>query len=193
MDGPKEVHLLLLDNERSRIYEDEQLSASLRCIRCGACMNHCPVYTKIGGHAYGSTVPGPIGATIEPQKQGLDKLGVLPTASSLCGACGEACPVQIPLPSLLHRLRYEQVRNDHTNITKGQGSGRSSREALIWKLWSWGHANPKIYRLGTRMVSWLWRGIPSALLAPWTRVRSKPNMAPKTLHELARKEGFNDE
>ncbi len=192
-DGPQEVHLLLLDNERSRIYADEQLSASLRCIRCGTCMNHCPVYTKIGGHAYGSTVPGPIGATIEPQKQGLDKLGVLPTASSLCGACGEVCPVQIPLPSLLHRLRYEQVRNDHTHITKGQGSGRSTREAIVWKLWSWGHANPTVYRIGTRIVSRLWGWVPSTLLAPWTKVRSKPQLAPKTLHELARKEGFKDE
>jgi len=191
-DGPKEVHLLLLDNGRSRIYEDEQLMASLRCIRCGACMNHCPVYTKIGGHAYGSTIPGPIGSVIEPQKYGLDKFGILPTASTLCGACGEACPVQIPLPSLLHRLRYEQVRNDRTLTTKGQGSGRSGKEAFIWKLWSWGHANPILYRVGTRVASRLRRFIP-ANLGPWTKNRSKPKLAPRTLHELAREEGFNNE
>lgn len=191
-DGPKEVHLLLLDNERSRIYEDKQLMASLRCIRCGACMNHCPVYTKIGGHAYGSTIPGPIGATIEPQKYGLDKFGVLPTASTLCGACGEVCPVEIPLPSLLHRLRYEQVRDDQTNITKGQGSSRSTKEALIWKIWSWGHANPSLYRIGTKLTSRL-RGLMPSNLGPWTQVRSKPKLAPKTLHELAQEEGFKNE
>ena len=117
-DGPKEVHLVLLDNGRSRIYQDPELVATLRCIRCGACMNHCPVYTRIGGHAYSSTIPGPIGSVLEPQKAGLDQLGVLPTASTLCGACGEVCPVQIPLPKLLNRLRHDSVRNDNKVSTK---------------------------------------------------------------------------
>ncbi|OQX32616.1 MAG: iron-sulfur cluster-binding protein [Candidatus Sedimenticola endophacoides] len=95
-DGPREVHLLLLDNGRSRIHRDAQLIDTLRCIRCGACMNHCPVYGRIGGHAYGSTIPGPIGSVVEPQKEGLARFGELPTASTLCGACAEVCPVRIP-------------------------------------------------------------------------------------------------
>lgn len=191
-DGPKEVHLVLLDNQRSKIYEDNELFDSLRCIRCGACMNHCPVYTRIGGHAYGSTIPGPIGSVIEPQKFGLDKFGVLPTASTLCGACGEVCPVQIPLPKLLHRLRYEQVREDHTGATNGQGSQRSGKEALIWKLWSRAHANPALYRGATRLASLLRAAIPNRI-GPWTRVRKVPRLAPKSLHQLAREEGFSHE
>ena len=191
-DGPQEVHLVLLDNQRSRIYADEELFDSLRCIRCGACMNHCPVYTRIGGHAYGSLIPGPIGSVIEPQKFGLENFGVLPTASTLCGACGEVCPVKIPLPRLLHRLRYEQVREDHTGATRGQGSQRSSKEALTWKLWSWVHARPGVYRGGTRLAS-LARGLVPGNIGPWTRVRKAPAIAAKSLHQLAREEGFNDE
>jgi L-lactate dehydrogenase complex protein LldF len=191
-DGPKEVHLVLLDNQRSKIYEDEELFDSLRCIRCGACMNHCPVYTKIGGHAYGSLIPGPIGSVIEPQKFGLDKFGILPTNSTLCGACGEVCPVKIPLPKLLHRLRYEQVRNDHTGATNGQGSRRSAKEAMIWKLWSWAHARPAVYRTGTKVAA-LFRGLMPNKMGPWTRVRTAPKIAPKSLHELAREEGFDNE
>jgi L-lactate dehydrogenase complex protein LldF len=191
-DGPKEVHLVLLDNQRSKIYEDEELYDSLRCIRCGACMNHCPVYTKIGGHAYGSLIPGPIGSVIEPQKFGLDKFGILPTNSTLCGACGEVCPVKIPLPKLLHRLRYEQVRDDNTGATNGQGSRRSTKEAMIWKLWSWAHARPAVYRTGTKVAA-LFRGMIPNKMGPWTRVRTAPKIAPKSLHELAREEGFDNE
>lgn len=191
-DGPKEVHLVLLDNQRSKIYADEELFDSLRCIRCGACMNHCPVYTRIGGHAYGSLIPGPIGSVIEPQKFGLENFGVLPTASTLCGACGEVCPVRIPLPKLLHRLRYEQVRSDHTGATNGQGSQRSTKEAMIWKLWSWAHAHPALYRGGARLAG-LFRGIIPNKLGPWTRVRTAPKIAPKSLHQLAREEGFDNE
>jgi L-lactate dehydrogenase complex protein LldF len=93
-DGPREMHLVLVDNGRTQAYSDEQLRSTLQCIRCGACMNHCPVYTRIGGHAYGTTYPGPIGEIISPHLLGLAATHVLPTASSLCGACGEVCPVQ---------------------------------------------------------------------------------------------------
>lgn len=191
-DGPKEVHLVLLDNGRSRIYQDPELVATLRCIRCGACMNHCPVYTRIGGHAYGSTIPGPIGSVLEPQKAGLDQLGVLPTASTLCGACGEVCPVQIPLPKLLNRLRHDSVRNDNMVNTKGQGSRRSAKEALIWRLWSWAHAHPVIYRAGTRIATRL-RGLMPSRLGPWTEARTAPKIAARSLHELAREKGFGHE
>ncbi|MDP1647120.1 MAG: LutB/LldF family L-lactate oxidation iron-sulfur protein, partial [Rubrivivax sp.] len=93
LDGPKELHLILLDNGRSQAYRDADFRATLQCIRCGACMNHCPVYSRIGGLAYGTTYPGPIGAIISPHLLGLEATKDLPTASSLCGACSEVCPV----------------------------------------------------------------------------------------------------
>ncbi len=93
-DGPAEVHLMILDNGRSRIYSDEELSATLKCIRCGACMNHCPVYTRVGGHAYGAVYPGPIGKILIPQTEGVARRHDLVHTSNLCGACVEACPVE---------------------------------------------------------------------------------------------------
>jgi len=191
-DGPEEVHLVLLDNGRSRIYDDPELAATLRCIRCGACMNHCPVYTRIGGHAYGATVPGPIGSVLEPQKTGLKKLGVLPTASTLCGACGEVCPVRIPIPKLLNRLRFEGVRDGGEGPVKGAGSRRTRVEALAWRAWEAVHARPRLYRVGTRVVSRLRRLVPKRL-RPWTDCRKPPGIAPRTLHELAGEKGFRDE
>ena len=179
-DGPEEVHLVLLDNGRSRIYEDRELIASLRCIRCGACMNHCPVYTRIGGHAYGSTIPGPIGSILEPQKEGLDRLGVLPTASTLCGACGEVCPVRIPIPKLLNRLRFENVRNDGHPAVKGAGRGRKRLEAAIWGLWRTAHAHPRLYRLAGRLATRL-RGLLPRRLGAWTDCREAPRVAPTVL------------
>ncbi|MEW8142812.1 MAG: LutB/LldF family L-lactate oxidation iron-sulfur protein [Candidatus Thiodiazotropha endolucinida] len=190
-DGPDEVHLILLDNGRSRIYEDNELVNTLRCIRCGACMNHCPIYTRIGGHAYGTTIPGPIGSILEPQKAGLDNLGELPVASTLCGACAEVCPVRIPIPTLLNRLRYERVRTNHDGTTHGQGSGRTLMEATTWKGWSWLHRNPALYRLAMTLVTRMRKILPLGF-GPWTRVRSAPRIAAKTLHERAREEGFND-
>ena len=108
-DGPQEVHVVLLDNGRSRVLADELGRQALRCIRCSACLNVCPVYERAGGHAYGSVYPGPIGAVLNPQLRGtgsaVDKS--LPYASSLCGACFEACPVRIDIPSLLVHLRTQ--------------------------------------------------------------------------------------
>ncbi|MEW7978661.1 MAG: lactate utilization protein LutB domain-containing protein [Candidatus Sedimenticola endophacoides] len=175
-DGPREVHLLLLDNGRSHIHRDTQLIDTLRCIRCGACMNHCPVYGRIGGHAYGSTIPGPIGSVVEPQKEGLARFGELPTASTLCGACAEVCPVRIPLPDLLNRLRHEGVRGDGDGRIRGQGSRRKPVEAWIWRLWSLGHRHPAIYRLGTHLATRL-RSLLPARLGAWTDSRRAPRVA----------------
>ncbi len=180
-DGPEEVHLVLLDNGRSRIYRDRELIDTLRCIRCGACMNHCPVYTRIGGHAYTSTIPGPIGSVLEPQKLGLDQLGILPTASTLCGACGTVCPVRIPLPQLLNRLRFEGV-NDGPGGVPGAGSQRKTVESAVWTLWSWLHSHPALYRLATSMLGRARRLMPRRL-GPWTRVRTPPQPAARTLHQ----------
>lgn len=108
-EEPDEFHLILMDNGRTKILADEQMRESLYCIRCGACLNVCPVYQKIGGQAYGWIYPGPIGAIISPQLQGLDKAAELPFASSLCGACRDACPVAINIPDLLLALRAKVV------------------------------------------------------------------------------------
>jgi len=104
-DGPEEFHLILVDNGRSRMLADPDLREALNCIRCGACLNICPVYQKVGGHAYGWVYPGPIGAIVSPMLVGLKQSKDLPFASSLCGACRDACPVKINIPKMLLNLR----------------------------------------------------------------------------------------
>ncbi len=190
-DGPHEVHLVLLDNGRSRIYGDPQLQATLRCIRCGACMNHCPVYTRISGHAYGTVYPGPIGIVLEPQKEGLDTIGELTSASTLCGACSEVCPVRIPLPDLINRLRFDAVRGDDAGA-RGHGSRRQFGEAVIWRAWALTHAHPALYRFGTWAAARVRKLLPQRLGA-WTRARAAPRIAEHSLHRLAREEGFEHE
>jgi len=109
-DGPREFHLVLLDNGRVSTLADELGRQALRCIRCSACLNVCPVYARVGGHAYGSVYPGPIGAILTPQLKGIEgDAGTLPYASSLCGACGDVCPVKIEIPRLLTHLRAREV------------------------------------------------------------------------------------
>ena len=110
--GPKEFHLVLLDNGRTRILADEKARETLLCIRCGACMNVCPVYNNVGGHAYGWVYPGPIGAILTPQLLGTALASNLPFASSLCGACADVCPVKIPIPEILLHLRRRAVEGD---------------------------------------------------------------------------------
>ncbi len=189
-DGPKEVHLILLDNGRSRIHADPELSATLRCIRCAACMNHCPVYTRLGGHAYGTVYPGPIGSILEPQLQGLAMRGELAEASSLCGACAEVCPVRIPIPRLLNRLRFESVRDGTGAGVAGRGARRTPGEARLWGLWSWVYGDPRRYRIFTRLATAL-RGLQPPRLGPWTRTREAPRLAHRDLHRLAREAGFD--
>jgi L-lactate utilization protein LutB len=111
-DGPQEVVVVLLDNGRTRALADQVGRQALRCIRCSACLNSCPVYERVGGHAYGSVYPGPIGAILNPLLKGVgvdDQVDSLPYASSLCGACFEVCPVRIDIPSVLVDLRVQVV------------------------------------------------------------------------------------
>ncbi len=187
-DGPREVHLVLLDNGRSQAYADQQLRKTLQCIRCGACMNHCPVYSRIGGHAYGTTYPGPIGEIISPHLLGLENTRDLPTASSLCGACGEVCPVRIPIPEMLMRLREESQRPageavDHP--LRGQGAAASTTEALAWRAWRRVYASPGTYRLFGWSATRL-RALTPPTQAGWTQNHVPMTPAPKTLHELVR-------
>jgi len=195
LDGPHEVHLVLLDSGRSRVYDDPELRDTLRCIRCGACMNHCPVYSRVGGHTYKFVYPGPIGKILTPQLEGLDCAGDQPHASTLCNACVEVCPVKIPIADILVRLRAESVHPSDSPAVKGGGSRRGLKETLAWKGWEWVYAKPWLYRLFTFSASRLGNLVPSSVgpLKAWTSVRAKPEFAPKTLHELARERGYCDE
>lgn len=185
LDGPDEVHLVLVDSGRSNIYQDDELLDTLRCIRCGACMNHCPVYTRIGGHAYGYTYPGPIGKILMPHMVGLDDAKDLPSASTLCGACGEVCPVRIPIPKLLVRLREESVAGDsnHDNsVVRGRGSKRNTTETLVWKGWAKMHKHGGLYRVGTGAAT-VFKGLMPNKIGAWTNCRTAPKLAASTLHE----------
>lgn len=172
LDGPEEVHLILLDNGRSLIQQDPKLKTTLACIRCGACMNHCPVYTKIGGHAYGTTYPGPIGQVVMPQLKGMSEHGDLLSACSLNGACGEACPVDIKLPHLIRTLRNKRQAE----------SPRYSLEKLIWSIWRIIHTQPRFYRSATKILAMLplsTRLFPKA----WRTQRKVMKPAKRSLHE----------
>ena len=120
-DGPKEFHVILLDNGRTKVLADPESRETLHCIRCAACLNTCPVYRQTGGHAYGSIYSGPIGAILTPQLQSMEHSQSLPYASSLCGACYEVCPVKINIPEILIHLRGKVVRNGDAPMGEGLG------------------------------------------------------------------------
>ena len=185
LDGPQEMHLVLLDNGRTQAYADEQLRKTLQCIRCGACMNHCPVYSRIGGAAYGTTYPGPIGEIISPHMMGLEATKDLPTASSLCGACGEVCPVRIPIPELLIRLRTEAQRAPDESVEhslRGQGAAHSLSEQMAWRAFTGIFGNRTTYKL------FGWAATRFRALTPsqkaWAQNHTPLKPAKKTLHQL---------
>src|SRR3989454_11599469 len=140
-EGPEELHIVVLDNGRSRMLASPVTRQALACIRCGACLNACPVYRQIGGHAYGSVYPGPIGAVLSPQLFGLAKAAQLPYASSLCGACREVCPVKIDIPELLLYLRAKITEGPERQEAGGGGqeegpAKRRRLEHLAFKIWA---------------------------------------------------------
>ena len=184
-DGPEEVHLILLDNGRTQAYADEELRATLQCIRCGACMNHCPVYARIGGHAYGTTYPGPIGAIISPHMLGLESTYPLAFASTLCGACGEVCPVRIPIPEILVRLRNEaQAHPDSEEASLvGSGAARSVAGTAVWSVWAQVYSKLGLYRLASWFMS-RGRALSPTEQGAWTRSRTPLIPAAKRLRDL---------
>ena len=184
-DGPQEVHLILLDNGRTQAYADEELRATLQCIRCGACMNHCPVYARIGGHAYGTTYPGPIGAIISPHMLGLESTYPLAFASTLCGACGEVCPVRIPIPEILVRLRNEaQAHPDSEEASLiGSGAARSVAGTAVWSVWAQVYSKLGLYRLASWFMS-RGRALSPTEQGAWTRSRTPLIPAAKRLRDL---------
>ncbi|HMW17094.1 MAG TPA: LutB/LldF family L-lactate oxidation iron-sulfur protein [Accumulibacter sp.] len=184
-DGPREMHLVLVDNGRTQAYRDQQMRATLQCIRCGACMNHCPVYTRIGGHAYGTTYPGPIGDIISPHMMGLAATHTLPTASTLCGACGEVCPVKIPIPELLIRLRVEGQHDARPGrpALLGQGAAKSRLVDAIWAGWAALYTRPTLYR-GFGWLATRFRFLSPPTQGGWTASRTPLKPAAQTLHQL---------
>jgi len=193
-DGPKEVHLIILDNGRSKIYADAQRRQTLYCIRCGTCLSHCPVYNRIGGHAYGYIYPGPIGKILNPQVEGLEAAGVLATASSLCNACEEVCPVKIPIPELIRRIRNESYSRDPASTVAGHGYKSNWIESLTWKMWVIANTHPLINAAGIKIMSVLGQKLPNVgPLRHWTRYRQAPEVAPRSLHELVRQNGVDNE
>jgi L-lactate dehydrogenase complex protein LldF len=195
LDGPEEVHLVLLDHGRSEIYEDELLRETLLCIRCGACMNHCPVYTRIGGHAYNAVYPGPIGKIFTPQIEGIESAGYLANASSLCGACVEVCPVKIPITDILLRLRRNYVRNKNARHWTDLDGGKSLMELMTWKGWKQVLSQPGLYRTQSSLLSRIGNLLPAQMpvLRQWARSRSLPRFSKKPLHRLVEEAGIDHE
>src|SRR4051812_9392610 len=182
-DGPREFHLVLLDNGRVQTLGDEVGRQALRCIRCSACLNVCPVYARVGGHAYGSVYPGPIGAILTPQLRGIENARSLPYASSLCGACGEVCPVKIEIPRLLTHLRAREVasrrRLDPEKLTMRalfHTFSSRSRYERAQKL-----ARAAARPFGTRISN------APPPLAGWTTSRDLPTPAKETFREWWRR------
>jgi L-lactate dehydrogenase complex protein LldF len=178
-DGPKEFHLVLLDNGRTRVLADEVGRQALHCIRCSACLNVCPVYSRTGGHAYESVYPGPIGAILTPQLRGLGEAPTLPWASSLCGACYEVCPVKIDIPSVLIHLRARVVKEE-----KSHASPEHLAMAAIGKMF----ASPKRYeraqrlaKLGRGPLGHLGGSVP--ILSGWTAMRDLPDIPDQTFRD----------
>jgi L-lactate dehydrogenase complex protein LldF len=175
--GPKEFHLVLLDNGRSKILKDPIGRDVLKCIRCGACANVCPVYKNVGGFAYGSFISGPIGAILSPQMLGMPTARELPYASTLCGACADVCPVKIPIPTILRHLRRRVAQgDDFATLTMPTPIRATAGLASLALAQNW------IYRFGTRLLPFFMRifkrdgWIPSAPypLSRWTKARPLP-------------------
>ncbi len=172
-DGPSEVHVVLLDNGRTNALADPVGKEALRCIRCSACLNVCPVYERVGGHAYGSVYPGPIGAVITPYLAGVETVASLPFASTLCGACYEVCPVKIDIPSLLVDLRAKHVAEANRKPLR-------SSEKVVMSALAWVMADAKRWQLVNRLgpllgklTRYRWARL-APLIGRWTENREPP-------------------
>lgn len=181
-DGPSEYHVILLDNGRSSMLGTE-FQDMLRCIRCGACMNHCPVYHSVGGHAYGWVYPGPMGAVLTPSLIGIDKGGHLPNASTFCGRCESVCPMKIPLPKMMRHWREREFEKGLNPATQRFGLG----------LWAYFARRPALYRAATAIAipvlalfggKGRFRFLP--LAGGWTRHRDLPAPESRTFMQQVR-------
>ncbi|NVK32432.1 MAG: iron-sulfur cluster-binding protein [Gammaproteobacteria bacterium] len=171
--GPDAFHVVLVDNGRTRMLGND-FREMLRCIRCGACLNHCPVYSSIGGHAYGWVYPGPMGSVVTPNFIGIDEAGHLPNACTLNGRCGEVCPMSIPLPAMLRKLRDKQAEAKPTPFLMKVWGNLAKRPKLY-------HAVTKIGIFAARMASFNGRlKVPT----PWNNERDMPAPEGKTFQQI---------
>ena len=170
-DGPEEMYVILLDNGRTNLLNNPIAREALYCIRCGACLNACPVYKNIGGHAYETTYSGPIGKVITPHLSGMDEYKHLSYASSLCGNCTEVCPVRINLHELLLDNRHEAVMKGSSTIA----------ERIAWKIWKTASLNRSMMNMGIgKMKNW----VVNKVFKGWTAHRSDLDFSQKTFNEL---------
>jgi L-lactate dehydrogenase complex protein LldF len=180
-DGPEEYHVVILDNGRSTVLGTE-FQDMLRCIKCGACLNHCPVFQAVGGHAYGSVYPGPIGSVVTPALIGIEKARHLPNASTFCGRCEEVCPMRIPLPKMLRHWREKEFEKHLTPASVRSGLS----------LWAFFARRPKLYHFGTRLAARILshlgrdKGRLSSLplASGWARYRDFPAPQGKTFQHM---------
>ncbi|HMJ48254.1 MAG TPA: LutB/LldF family L-lactate oxidation iron-sulfur protein [Ferruginibacter sp.] len=170
-DGPDEMYVILLDNGRTNILKNPVQRESLYCIRCGACLNACPVYKNIGGHAYGATYSGPIGSVITPHLQGMKDYKHLSFASSLCGNCTEVCAVKINLHELLLDNRHASVEEGHTTFS----------ERMAWKIWKMASLKRKMMNLGNGGLK---NKVVNSLFKDWKKHRADLKFSPKSFNEM---------
>lgn len=176
-DGPEEVHVILVDNGRSDLLADDDAWEALRCIRCGACLNVCPVYRQTGGHPWGWAYSGPIGAILAPGLLGLEEALPLPYASSLCGACADVCPVEIPIPDLLVHWREKAV--EEGLVPRAERLGMTAYAAAA--------THPRIFDAAgglLRHVPWEMGGRALPVLGGWTEQREPPEPSPRSFKDL---------
>ncbi len=180
-DGPGEYHVVILDNGRSNVLGTE-FQDMLRCIRCGACLNHCPIYQAVGGHAYGWVYPGPIGAVVTPAIIGIEKARHLPNASTFCGRCEEVCPMRIPLPKMLRHWREKEFEKHLQPVSMRWGMG----------VWAFFAKRPKLYQFATRIAVRVLsnqghgkgRLSKVPLASAWTQTRDFPAPQGKTFQQM---------
>ena len=171
VDGPKEMYVILLDNGRTNILKNPKQRESLYCIRCGACLNACPIYKNVGGHAYGTTYSGPIGSVITPHLQGMNEFKHLSFASSLCGNCTEVCAVKINLHELLLENRYESVEEGNADIT----------ERIAWKAWKIASTHRKLMNLASGKMK---NKVVNKMFTEWTKTRGELHFSDKSFNQL---------
>jgi len=170
-DGPEEMYVILLDNGRTNLLKNPVTREALYCIRCGACLNACPIYKNIGGHSYGTTYSGPIGSVITPHLKEMKEYKHLSNASSLCGNCTEVCPVRINLHELLLENRYEAIAEGDSTLS----------ERLAWKMWKTASLHRTFMNMGNGKLK---NNVVNNLFKGWTKHRGELNFSPKTFNEM---------
>lgn len=185
-DGPQEFHLVILDNNRTEVLADPMTRQTLRCIRCSACLNVCPVYERVGGHAYGTVYPGPIGAILSPQLFGSEISGTLPWASTLCGACYEVCPVKIDIPSVLVELREKMISEGVTSRAERLSFAMVATIFNSRMLFEMSEKGLSLFGRFPRILNKLASAVP--VFCNWTSTRELPEIPKRSYRNSDRRE-----